>query len=84
MSNVGLNIEKESAGKHGFVNVTGGTETGLFAYLVPDAGAATFSATSQVDSDLLSGERQSGEVVAGQFTSVTVTAGTVRAYRAIQ
>ena len=84
MSNVQLNIQKESAGKHGFVNVTGTTVTGLFSYLVPDAGASTFSATSQVDSDLLLGERQSGEVVAGQFDSVTVTVGTVRAYRAIQ
>ena len=84
MSNVQLNIQKESAGKHGFVNVTGTTKAGLFSYLVPDAGAATFSAVSQDGDNLLSGERQSGEVVSGQFTSVTVSEGTVRAYRAIQ
>ena len=77
------NILKESSGKSGFSYVTG-TKTGNFAYLVVDTALAEFSAVGDQCDDLPSVARSEGIIIAGSFSSVTVTSGAVRAYNAVK
>ena len=82
MSKVNQDIEKESSGKLGFdyIDTSSSPGTGKYSYLVPDI-ASTFSADSEVGSNLLSQARREGVVIAGNFTNVAVTVGAVRAYK---
>lgn len=73
--------DRASQGGAGFKNVSGTTLVGDFVYLVCDTDA-TFSAVCNIpgSDNVLSTARSEGVVVAGKFSSVTVTAGRVRAY----
>ncbi len=73
--------DRDSAGAAGFKYITGATLEGNFVYLVCDTDATFSAVTVMHDSDdLPSVARSEGMVIAGLFSSVTVTSGSVRAY----
>ena len=70
-------------GLSGFEVITGATGSTGYVRIVPIGGAATFSATTQDHSaDFPSTSVSEGVEIKGPFKDVTVTTGTVLAYKA--
>ena len=71
---------QNQSGENGFAYLTSGTTAGNFAFLVVDQTAAFSATTNDKGDDLPIQTRAEGVIVAGNFDSVTVSSGTVRAY----
>ncbi len=76
-----MNPSNAAFGQGGFDQITGTTLTGEFYAIIPDGGSATYRAITKKGDNLRSRASAEGIVTVGDFTSITVTSGTVLAYR---
>lgn len=67
------------AGNSGFRYLTSGTHVISGRFIVCDT-ISTYSALSKNGDDLPQAQRAEGIVVAGEFTSITISTGSVRVY----
>jgi|TARA_R100000482_G_scaffold123986_2_gene75312 hypothetical protein len=78
-------ITEQSLGKRGSTVITGGPVTGSFAIIVAGPSGATLDAitcSNKTGASNLVGTLPAGYTSYGNFTSITVSAGSIEAYNA--